>query len=193
MKGESFLGGYLSVVTQAAELTNETMRALDKNLQKASKAIERIKVAWEHCYAVQSYFSSEKILLEFTVQQAKQFISTEEQMADPDFKKIFLKYHELLNPGEPYLSFPQNLSKLYSSIEYFNEIKLQHIPKPLPVDDIQISMSISERFNILLDEHIGNLKHIKQALDQDKKLAEAMKKALEENGLLLLWGKLMAS
>lgn len=193
MKKKSFLGGLFSVASQAADLTTEAMSAVDKGAQQFTSYIECLKIVRKHCSAAQNYFQEERLLLEFTENIVKSHISTEGKMADPAFKKLYLETNELLQPGVLRLSLPQQLAKTYSSLPSFSAIKLQFIPKPLASDDPQVSMEISKYFNELLSEHVMSLKLTKQTLSRDKKLAEAMKNNLADNGMTLLWEKLMAS
>lgn len=193
MKKKSFFGSLFSVISQAADLTTEAMNAVDKGAQKVTNTIERMKIVREHCTDVQEYLSDEKYLLEITLRIVEPYLSIEEKMSDPVFKKHYLEAYKQLDSNEPYLPLSQQLAKVYPSLGYLLHIKMQIIPKPLPSDDPQISIEISERFNDLLAVHAGDLKHIKQTLNRDKRLAEAVKKSLADNGLTLLWEKLMAS
>lgn len=180
-------------MSQAADLTTEAMNAVDKGAQHLSNTIEHMKLVREHCSAVQGYLSDEKHLLEITLGITESCLSVEEKMTDPVFKKHYLEIREMLEPNEPDLPLSQQLAKLYTHLGYLTYIKWQSMPKPLPSADPQLSFKISKHLHELLAEHAIDLKFTKEALKRDDKLAEAVRKSLADNGLTLLWEKLMAS
>lgn len=188
MKKKSFLGGLFSLIGQTASLTGEALDVANKGIHGAANAIDRFNTVRKNCLPTKKYLDDESRLLEYIIQITESYFETEEKLADETFKKIYLE----LNDGV-LLSLAERLAPLYHGSESLAHIKLQSIPKPLPSDDPHISTEITQYLNDLLAEHVDDLKRTKQTLKRNKKLTDAVKTSLAENGLTLLWEKLMAS
>lgn len=193
MKRKSTFNNLFSVFGKANNLVEESLSLVNKRLNTTLETFDESEKVRGHCSSIKAYLADERGILEITIRVVKPHILIEEKMINPSYKKHFLKALELIDPSESYIPASEKLAKIYSEKIYFNQIKNQNIPKPLPSENSDISTQIIKYCDGLLKEHANELKRTKNSLIRNKKLAEVIRECLTENGLGLLWDKVMAS